>query len=565
MLGIYLQGFSPESAKTELAGLSGNYIDLMSRAAETAISLVTSNDELVGSIEGIECIMIESTYQNNIGNLRRSWLAMRRAVNIAQMMGLHRGLKSPSLKILDLETRSRIDPEHIWFRLVLSDRLLSLLLGLPQAWLENDFATDKALEKCTPLERVERMEALAVGLILQRNNADVHDLSATMEIDMLLQKSSDTMPPQWWLITDFSNCENDVMEAFRRTIHLMDQLKHFLLIVLLHLPFMLRFSADSKYDYNKITAVNASREVLSRYVAFRSFDPTGSHCRSVEFLAFISSTALCLAHIDASLRRHARTRATDATGASNSSVFDFLAHQRSSDRGMLERALACMEGMASISVDDDVLAAKISSILRRLMAIEVDAANGGSYCTSSTGEMIECGDEEEDDNALRICVPYFGTIKIERSGLSRSILPVTVTPDNDSAPSVLETPSDSAVTMSPALLPSRETDTPLTTNAKPTVVPYSVGVSNDWQAGPAHIGPLVPTPSMTQDRNAFKFPAVNQDMALLVPGLAAGADDWALQGVDMAFFDSLIRGWAAPDGNLNNAVDSSSRGWNTGV
>ena len=32
------------------------------------------------------------------------------------------------------------------------------------------------------------------------------------------------------------------------------------------------------------------------------------------------------------------------------------------------------------------------------------------------------------------------------------------------------------------------------------------------------------------------------EQQLLVPGLAATVDDWALQGVDTAFFDSLLYG-----------------------
>ena len=45
---------------------------------------------LEGSIESLECVMIESVLQANLGNLRRSWLSGRRAMNIAQLMGLNR-------------------------------------------------------------------------------------------------------------------------------------------------------------------------------------------------------------------------------------------------------------------------------------------------------------------------------------------------------------------------------------------------------------------------------------------------------------------------------------------
>lgn len=36
---------------------------------------VTSDDELIGGMEDIECLVLQAVYQVNAGNLRRSWLA----------------------------------------------------------------------------------------------------------------------------------------------------------------------------------------------------------------------------------------------------------------------------------------------------------------------------------------------------------------------------------------------------------------------------------------------------------------------------------------------------------
>lgn len=66
------------------------YSNIMSRAADTATRLATSNDELTASIEGIECIMMEAMIQNHTGDLHRAWMAVRRATAVAQILGLHR-------------------------------------------------------------------------------------------------------------------------------------------------------------------------------------------------------------------------------------------------------------------------------------------------------------------------------------------------------------------------------------------------------------------------------------------------------------------------------------------
>jgi hypothetical protein len=332
LLGSYLQAVPPGSIQS-LSDLGVNHREMMSRVVETVHSVVNCNDELVASIEGIECITMESMYYNNAGNLRRAWLTMRRAMLIAQMMGLHRGTNLSSMKTL--ECQPGVTPEQIWFRLVQSDRYLSLMLGLPQGAPEvSFFATAKALEDCTPVERLQRIDCVVAGRIIQRNESDINDLASTEEIDRLLYKASMSMAPQWWLIPNLAPSASNSMEVFHETMHLMAQFTHYHLVARLHLPYLLRSLTSGNYEYSKITAVNASREVLARFVAFRSSNPISSYCRGIDFLAFIASTTLCLAHIYA--HHHGLFIASDGDIGffANS-----LAHQRPGDRGMMERAL----------------------------------------------------------------------------------------------------------------------------------------------------------------------------------------------------------------------------------
>ena len=62
----------------------------MERCLSTA-TLVTADDELVSTLEGIECLLLQGLYHINAGNLRRAWLTFRRALNVGQLMGLHKG------------------------------------------------------------------------------------------------------------------------------------------------------------------------------------------------------------------------------------------------------------------------------------------------------------------------------------------------------------------------------------------------------------------------------------------------------------------------------------------
>ena len=87
----------------------------MSRVTDRAIGLVTTNDDIIRSVDTMECIVLEAVYQNYAGNLHRAWMAIHRATAIAQMMALHRGFASPSPKFLKPETRVAFNPAQTYF------------------------------------------------------------------------------------------------------------------------------------------------------------------------------------------------------------------------------------------------------------------------------------------------------------------------------------------------------------------------------------------------------------------------------------------------------------------
>lgn len=412
LLATFLQGIPPCFAG-QLNGLSSDYKSIMSRVFNAATRLVTSNDELVNSLEGIECIMIESMYLNNAGNLRRAWLANRRAMVMAQMMGLHGSTKSSNMFLED-ETRERIEQDYMWFRIVCTDRYLSLMLGLPQGSPDNDFARPDVLDSCMPVERMERLESMAGGFILQRNTTERTDLAATHRIDKLLQEAAESMPPQWWVNSNLAAIASNNGKAFEDSVRLMTQFAHHHLLVQLHLPYMLLpSSTNPSYDYSKLTAANASRAIITQYIAFYDSISVPAYCRGVDFIAFIASTTLCLAQIEA--RPEFKNNVT---------VFQSFQHQRLGDRGLLERLLDIMDRMAV--ENSDVVARKISSILQPLLDIEDNSFKGSCYqvrASATVEQESQCvGETSEASHDLRIQVPHFGTIVIEHRPQNHTVL-----------------------------------------------------------------------------------------------------------------------------------------------
>ncbi|KAJ4856790.1 hypothetical protein T069G_10158 [Trichoderma breve] len=344
--------------------------------------LVTSNDELTNSLEGIECIMTESI-----------------AMLTAQLLGLHTGTGGPVNITLEPKSRDRIDPDYMWFRIVLSDRALSLILGLPQgSSLDDSFASPNALESCMALERIERIQAVAAGLILRRNGAETSELLETYKIDKMLQDAAALMSPQW-------------------------SFTHHNLLLQLHLPFMLQpSSADGpNHDYSKMTASAASRTIISDFVAFHNSNPLPYYCRMIDFVVFIASVTLCIAHIDARHQHHPSSD-NNCVGRGSFTALDSLRHQRLRDRGLLDYILEIMEMKAR--VNHDIVAQKISAIIRPLLAAESDSDNGRYYLTTASRSVDQrtysqksqpqsLGETGETPNKLLIYIPHFGTINIE--------------------------------------------------------------------------------------------------------------------------------------------------------
>lgn len=546
LLGTFLQGI-PQSSVDRLAGLGADHHTIMRRAFDTATRLVTSDDELIATVEGIECVMIESMYLNDSGNLRRAWLANRRAMALAQMMGLHTGARSPRV-VLERKTWERIDPDYMWFRIVLTDRYLSLMLGLPQGSPDNDFASPEALGSCPPVERLERMEAVAAGLILQRNSTDRTDLAATYEVGRMLQDAAALMPPQWWVMTARRGATtgNDA-EAFEESVRLMNQFAYHHLLVQLHLPYMiLPSSYEPGYDYSKMTAASASREIVARYVSFRSSTSSTAYCRGIDFIVFTASTTLCLAHIEA-------CRQSQGAPGRGVRTLQSLRHQRLGDRGLLEHTLEIMESMAQTS--HDAVARDISSILRPLLAIEDNSSKGGCYNIYASTERnkleSQClGDTSEALHALRIQIPYFGTVQIEHQPtVSDNGLDPTLPEGRPDGLSEAQIADASLVSShEPISTPNRDNWSELASTAQP--VGYRISTSQpantDWQTVPSCID-LAHLREELEPANWHQHgPPLDsnrgQDTFLLVPGLETDVNDWALQGVDMALFNNLTRG-----------------------
>ncbi|KAL4948627.1 hypothetical protein BDW69DRAFT_189105 [Aspergillus filifer] len=524
-LALFLQHLPPYLHK-DIIGLSEAPRAIMERLADVAIYHVTTNEDLIGSIESLECIMLESLYQVNIGNLRRSWVAGRRAIGVAQLMGIHRPDNQTRHKTLD--PRTQHNPQIMWLRIINLDRHLCLLLGLPEGCADQSMASEIRLANDCPMGRLEHLHCVIMSRVLERNvsKPSGRDLADTRTIDLELQKAAGSLPSKWWLAPKFDNVTTDLQAVFWDTRRLVLQICHYNLLNQIHLPYMLRpSSADRSYEYSRITCVNASREVLSRYNSLRSFNRIAYSCRTVDFLAVMAAMTLLFAHMD-----------SYQDGADN-----LLANQYLSDRGMIEQVQEHMNEINRLNSDE--LSAQSADLLKALLAIDMEKVPGrvsvrdaGVGRMSWQGGLIqeeEQGEEEKEEGVVRVHVPYFGIIRIVRDSPTKRQPATTTTNDSDSQLRL------SSLTHTSTLTPSAN-NTP-----NPTSFPVGdIAASHSFTAPFAYQHPHHQQ-QQQQYQPTFSEPGLSLTSSPLMQGgypeLAAGGEDWAFQGVDMAFFESIMR------------------------
>ncbi|KAK6068031.1 C6 zinc finger domain-containing protein [Seiridium cupressi] len=150
-----------------------------------------------GYRRGLECLMLESIYQANNGNIRLAWLTHRRIAGVVQSIGLHRRhYRSLLVKSLVSNFILALDPRFVWYRNLYTDPFLSLVLGLPTVSIDSSMVSKLAFGQDIPMGKLARHHCLAAGHILERNEQDpsADDFACTQSMDMELQKATSLTP-----------------------------------------------------------------------------------------------------------------------------------------------------------------------------------------------------------------------------------------------------------------------------------------------------------------------------------------------------------------------------------
>ncbi|KAF3407005.1 putative transcription factor gsfR1 [Talaromyces pinophilus] len=462
---------------------------IMDRLLDTVSTLVMTRESLAATIDGLQCVLLEGCFHANGGNLRSAWLAFRRALSLGQLLGLDRP-QIPSLPIID--SKRKVDLHQLWFRILYFDTFYSMMLGLPQSNIATPTALCNSFANNKSIDQLERLQVQVASQIIERDtrHAFAEEYETTREIDRQLLQVARDMPNRFWLPSppSASSSEKEViMAGFRDTAILMDILIYYNLLNQLHLPYLLWSDfGDTNYEYSKIACIQASREVLTRFIILLNSNNLSFFCQRIDYFVLMASMTLLLVY----LGNHRSPQ--DPTKTSSAIPHLLTPHQRLSDRATMKQVLRLIERASAKGFEESQR--KGINLLRCLLSIEADAASGQNYIIT-TGpshyqQESEYFDTHSSDTEDSVCIniPYLGMIKITRQ-----------------IPSVPE-------------------------------------MMNPLQPNAVHGESLYH--SSTTNHVPEQFPYNSMALQDLGDDLAAASDDFPLsfQDIDLDFFDSLVRG-----------------------
>ena len=405
-----LQNLDPSVSNLDQLDLGCTRASAMKHYVSTASRLVTSNHELIESLEGLECLILEAVFHHNACNLKTAWLGNRRAISLAQLMEFDTA--NPT-NVKRLDPNSRISPAFMWYRIVGNDMSLSLALGLRAGVADIPLFPPKQLPEDGETGLLERQHYALMCQMIHRVDHRGGDIETIRNIDRALQEAAQSVTPEWWLLprTSYRERSSGVDNTGRLddAMRLLVQITHYYLLLILHFPSALQMRADVD-DCSRVTCVDSSRELLSRYIRLRRMKHPPFCCRGIDLCAFTACLALLAAHI--TRRSHQQFGSSGA-----------LAHQRLSDRATVEETIDIMLQICEVS--SDLSLQESATILKGLSTMEEDAATKSR--APSTGHIIDT-DSSTSKHAMRTNIPFFGTVYITSCGASTD--PFSLVPGN---------------------------------------------------------------------------------------------------------------------------------------
>ena len=254
---------------------------------DCAEAILSPDDGLVGSIEGVDCLLTQVRFYLNAGLPRKAWVIFRRAATFAQLLGTQRQCfsdKEPDMHKIGL-----------WLQLSQIDKSLSLLLGLPYMIAEFPFkmGSDPDAHPALPPKLLFMLRLGEIAKrVIDHNSQGQTNLSSseTLKLNQDLEQCKSLMSSSWWDTVSDSEMAIDTIYETSILKFWFHNLRDYI-----HLPFVLKYSTNPQYRYNAYVAMQSSREMIQIYQILRDFNPPILRlCNAMDFQVLTAALIIML-------------------------------------------------------------------------------------------------------------------------------------------------------------------------------------------------------------------------------------------------------------------------------
>ena len=256
------------------------------RYLSAAESVLSADQNLAASQDGLECMLIQTMYYVNMGKARTAWLTTQRAISVCNMLTIY-GRRDTSI------STESIRWQNIWKKFWNRDKQLSLLLGLPYtpSVRKHEFIDmhGKIMDQQGLATFWMNIGHLTSQVIDRNQTHSGDDFASTLHIEHQMESMERSVPLSWWeLPVDPHMSHHAIEHAYLSQFLFHNIRKH------LHMPFMLKALADDKrYEYNRWAALEASRKMIKIYKVLRDKSrPILSICNTEDFQVLTAALVL---------------------------------------------------------------------------------------------------------------------------------------------------------------------------------------------------------------------------------------------------------------------------------
>lgn len=269
--------------------------DLIDLYLSFAKELIQEDEESRGSQDGFEAMNLLYKIYLNMGQPQRAWYWIRRGVLAGTSLGLHR------------KDSTQVHQSTMWLMTWMSERVLSVMLGLPSSVSSSCLGTGQDSSGLAPLDQLLWKLGTVAGYIVDRDqNRGILSYATTIRMSRELQEAQALFPAEWWSSPPaglaIANLWNLQATKFL----------YFIILKHIHLPYMLKSIKEDKFRHSWDVAMDASRRATNVYNDLRSSSQgEPSLCRFQDFQAFCAAMVLSIGHLISPNRSDSLTKERD--------------------------------------------------------------------------------------------------------------------------------------------------------------------------------------------------------------------------------------------------------------